>query len=98
MIIQYAIADTSWTPITTAGQSGSCWLDEQNDGLAGKSDARIFHSSTPPEATDVTKAKRVYKPIGNNDIMIITADSSSDIYYARMANAGDTAVISVDVI
>ena len=32
MITQYTITDSeTWAAITTAGQSGSCWLDDDNE-------------------------------------------------------------------
>jgi hypothetical protein len=97
MIKQYSITGATWTPISSAGQSGTCWLDEQNDGAEGTVDVRIWHASVPTD-DDVTKGKRCYKPSGNDDMMIITADSGTDIYYARCANVNDKATISVDVI
>jgi len=96
MITQYSISSTGWTAITTAGDSGSCWLDEQNDGAAGDVDVRIWHGSVPGDA-EITKGKRVYRSNANNDIMTITADDASDVYYAICATAGSTATISVDV-
>lgn len=98
MITQYTITGSSWTPISSAGQSGSCWLDEDNDGAIGKVDVRIVHGTSSPEAGDTTIGKRVYKPNGNDDLCFISADSPSDIYYAKCQNAGDQAIISVDVI
>ena len=97
MIVQKAITGTAWTALTTAGQSCSCWLDEQDDGAAGKVDVRIFHNTSAPGDADVTKGKRLYKPLGNTDVTVFTADSISDVLYARCANAGDTATVSVDV-
>jgi len=97
MIAQYSINSTAWTAITTAGDSGTCWLDEQDDGAAGDVDVRIWHGSAPSDS-DVTKGKRVYKPRGNNDMMVIGADDASDIYYARCATPGATATISVDAL
>ena len=98
MIVQYDITADSWTAITSAGESGSCWLDEQGDGEGGKVDVRLFHDSSTPDDDDLTKGKRVYKPKGNNDLMTFEADDTTDIYYARCANTGDTATISVDAV
>lgn len=99
MITQYSITASAWTAITAAGESGTCWLDEEDDGAAGTVDVRISHSdSGVPSSGDVTKAKKVYKPMGNNDLMKISADNGSDIYYARCVSTGDTATITVDVV
>lgn len=98
MIVQYSITADVWTPISTAGQSGTCWLDEQGDGAAGNVDVRIWHGESAPGDSQITMAKRVYMPRGNQDIMQISADSGDDVYYARCANDGDAATLSVDVI
>ena len=99
MIVQYPITGNSWTPITAAGQSGTCWLDEQDDGAAGQADVRIWHATTPPSGeSKLTESKRVYKPRGNDDIMLITSDSIDDIFYARCSRTEDTATLSADVI
>ena len=99
MITQYSITASAWTAITAVGESGTCWLDEEDDGAAGTVDVRIFHSDgVTPSVGDLTKAKKVYKPRGNNDVIVISADNGSDIYYARCVTAGDTAIITVDVV
>lgn len=97
MITQYAINSSAWTAITAAGSSGSCWLDEQGDGAAGDVDVRIWHGSVPGDA-EITKGKRVFRPTGNVDVMLISADSAADIYYARCATSGSAAILSVDVV
>ena len=96
MITQYAITGDTWTPITTAGQSGACWLDEQGDGAAGAVDVRLWHGSVPGDA-ELTESKRVFKPGSNADYCFFGAVDLSDIYYARCANIGDTAILSVDI-
>jgi hypothetical protein len=98
MITQYAIGATEWTPISNAGQYGSCWLDEDGDGSAGTVDVRIVHSDSGVPVVGATLGKRVWKPSGNSDLLIITADSSSDIFYARAMRLGDAATLSVDVV
>jgi len=97
-IIQYSLTDTAWTAITSAGESGSAWLDEENDGIGGQVDVRVYHAAALPAAAKITEAKRIYKPNGNDDVMILGADDASDIFYARCVNSGDTAIITVDVI
>lgn len=100
MITQYSITGSAWTAITSAGTSATAWLDEDNDGavLQGKPsiDVRIFHTTGTPTDADITKGRRLYVPSGNSDAMIISADNSTDIYYARCKNAGDKAIVSVD--
>ena len=97
MISQYTVTDTSWTPVTTAGQSGSCWLDELGVNASGSMDVRIIHLSTgTPSIADFAKGKRVFRPIKNTDIMVFTADTLGDIYYAKCNNG--TATITVDAI
>lgn len=98
MITPYDIDHTQWTAISTAGQSGTCWLDEENDNAGGQLNIRVTHSAsgTPPD-TAITNAKRVYRSKGNTDIMILEADSDTDIFYARGVNPGDTARIQADM-
>lgn len=100
MITQYQITDSeTWTPITTAGQSGSCWLDDDNEESGDRADVRIWHKTgDAPGNAELTKAKRVLRPTNNSDLLILTADSATDIFYARCKNQGDTALLSVDVI
>ena len=89
---------TSVSAITTAGKSGSMWLKEGPDGDAGRVEAYVYHtdSGTPTAATVLNLGKRIFEPIGNNDMMIFTADNASDIYYACCKNTNDTADILVD--
>lgn len=97
MITQYSITATSWTQISTAGQSGTCWLDDDDDGAKGQVDVRVFHGSSAPGDGDVTKGKRIFKAGGNRDVCILEADDAQDVYYARCRNTGDTATLSVDM-
>lgn len=97
MIAQVVLNSTNWTAITTAGQSGSCWLDEDDVSASGSMDVRIIHSASGvPAVLDFVKGKRVYKPIKNTDILVFTADTTGDIYYAKCRNG--TATITVDAI
>lgn len=97
MIVQTAIDSTDWVAITSAGDSGTVWLDEQDDGAAGQVEVRLFHQDTKPTAGDVTKGKRLFKPRGNDDVLEFAADNTTDILWAICANSGDTATVSVDV-
>lgn len=98
MITQYPITATAWTAISAAGESGTAWLDEENDGAAGQVDVRIYHTNGGvPADAKITEAKRIYKPSGNDDVMILGADNATDIFYARCVNDGDTAIVSADV-
>ena len=92
---------TTWQAITAAGESGSCWIVENLDlsGAGGASDVLIYHSTVAPVNDEkLTESKRLYKPIGNNDTLLIPADSALDIYYARCKTIGSTIKINVDVI
>jgi len=99
MITQYVIGHGSWTQITTAGQSGSCWLDEDSDGAEGRVDLRIIHVGDGSQASiDPTIGRRVYKPLGNHDLANFSADDQNDVYYAQCMNEGDQATLSVDAV
>jgi len=99
MITTYTITGAAWTAISAAGESGACWLDEEGDGGVGAVEVRIVHSATgePAEAA-VTFGKKVHKPAGNSDVCNFTADTDSDIYYARCLNENDQALLIVDVV
>ena len=96
MITQYSISDSAWTAITAAGESGTCWMDEDGDG-GGEPDVRIIHTTGTPDSSQTTFGKRLYIPKNNTDIMLISADNSSDIFYARCVKTGATAKVSVDI-
>lgn len=99
MITEYTITGTAWTAISTAGQSGSCWINEDNEGAVNKADVRIYHTDAgTPAADKVDESKRLFTPKGNTDVLILSADSGTDIHYARCKNADDEAVILVDVV
>lgn len=89
---------TTVQAITTAGKSGSMWLKEGPEGDAGRVEAYVYHTdgAAPSAATVLARGKRIFEPIGNNDMMIFTADNGSDVYYACMKNTGDTAELLVD--
>lgn len=90
-------------PITGAGESGTAWLHEDGTGAKGRADVRVYHKDpavggAPSIATIRTLGKRLFKPNGNTDVMIIGADSAADIFYAVCKNDDDKATILVDVI
>jgi Zn-dependent metalloprotease len=98
MITPYTITSTAWTAISAAGESGSCWLDEENDGSKGHADVRITHSASGvPNEAALEAAKKVYRSSGNDDVCLIGADSASDIWYARCKTTGDEVIINADV-
>jgi len=96
-ISQYSLSNTAWTAITVAGESGSAWLDEENDGAGGQANVRVYHSSVVPGDPELTMGKRIYRSAGNADVILLGADNATDIFYARCINSGDTAIITVDV-
>ena len=92
MIKNYTVGNTP-VAITTAGQSGTCWLSEyENTDVS--IDCRIFQNSTANKEL----SKRLFTPKSNNDLMIISADNENTVFYAVVNTIGKTAVISVDVI
>lgn len=97
MISSYVITANEWTPITTAGQSGTCWLNESGDAGKGVQDIRVFPAISMPSDDDIYKAKRVYKPSGNHDVLSFDGNGTSEILYARAFSEGSTATIHVSV-
>lgn len=99
-IAQYTITSTGWTAISTVGQSGTCWLDDDNELSGDPADVRIWHGTSAPSDADPTitdMARRVLRPKNNTDMLLITADGGTDVYYARCKDTGKTAKLSVDV-
>lgn len=87
---------TTWSAITTAGQSGVCWLSEYDADIVGTGTVYVYHGSVAPTGDlKLDVSKRVYTPNGNGDFLEISADDASDVYYARTADG--TASLIVDV-
>ena len=85
---------SAWGAITTAGQSGTCWIGEDKANRGG---VVLFHSTTgvPPGA----KLAEGYKmPNDRGNIVPITADGGTDVFYARCQNVDETATLIVDVV
>jgi len=97
LITQYIITANEWTPVTTAGQSGTCWINEDNDAAVGRQDVRIYPSLTLPVLADISKAKRVYRPNGNEDVLGFDANGTLEVLYARCFNQSDVATLHVSV-
>ena len=91
-----------WQAITTAGQSGSAWCVEFLDlaGNADQADVIVYHTTGAAPVNDekITESKRLFKPIKNDDVMLLSADNASDVFYARCRTSGATAKINVDVV
>lgn len=81
-----------WTAITGAGESGTCWLRKfpENGTIA------IDHSEAGTGALD--EEKSYYPKRSKTDIIDLSADSASDIFYAKCLDSGETAEIVSDVI
>ena len=85
---------TTWIPITTAGQQGSCWMSENIEGSGG---VYISHSSTG--SLPRTRAGfRIWKPNDNTNICILGPDNSNDIFYARCMNPNELVKLCVDAV
>lgn len=96
MITQYTITDSAWTAISTAGQSGTCWVDDDFDGCTTDPDIRIYHATSEPTSIAATVGKRVMRPKFNSDVLVLDADGTTDIFYAR-AMKGKCGMISADM-
>ena len=96
MITPYTINNAAWTPLTTAGKSGKCWLDVDGDGESGGVDIRSFNTDGTPDVNDLTNSPRVYEPNSNVQFFEMLPDSPEDIFYARAFKAGDGATVIVN--
>jgi hypothetical protein len=90
MTTRYTIGNTP-VAITSAGQSGSCWLDEKGDTQS--TEIFIYHSGKT-----VADGKRVYTSKSNTDLLTLSADSGTDFFYAVKTGSGVDGTLIVDVI
>jgi len=97
MIIVYSVNGTSWTTISTAGQSGSVWIAEDDTNLSPV-DVRVFHTTGTPVSGDFTKGKTVFKSEKNNDVLTCSSDGTTDVYYARCRNSDDVVLLKADFV
>ena len=87
------INGTTWTAITAAGESGSCWLNNVSD-----KPVFVDHSKVALGADcDFIKSRRVYFADDNGAHLSITADDTGDVWYAKCPVPSDTSVLVVDV-
>lgn len=91
MITQHTIESTDWTAITTAGQSGTCWIKTVKKGSGT---VFISHGSSQPASS---AGYRLVKSKGNDDMLELGADDSNDIFYARVGE-GDSVKLITDVL
>lgn len=102
MAITTITINATWQAITAAGESGSAWMVENPDdnGKKVQADVYIYHTdgTAPTGDQKLTESKRLFTPKGNTDIMLLSADNASDIFYARCKTAGSEAKINVDVV
>lgn len=94
---EHVLSTTEWTKITNAGESGTCWKKE-GDGVV------IDHTNLETAATlplnnvnvAIGKSKRAPLDQDNDNVLGITADDATDIFYALALQGA--AKIAVDVI
>ena len=93
MIQRYRINSKRWTAISTAGQSGTCWIERN---IRGNGTILISHYSAglPRKSYGFP----LNSPADNIDICIISADDQSDVFYARVTNSRNIIDILVDVV
>jgi hypothetical protein len=89
------ISGTSWTPITNAGQKGTAWLNDI--GASGEIfiDHSILASGTDCNRNKSFKLQKAWK---NNQVVILTPDSGTDIFYASNDTTKENYNIVVDVV
>lgn len=81
-----------WVAITTTGESGTCWLQKK----PAKGQVVLSHSDAGIGGLLDDVSYPLVKP--SPDILDITADSVSDIFYAKCLETGAEATIISDVI
>lgn len=88
----FIIGGDSWTPISLANQSGTCWVQKN----PGKGQVIISHSDSGEGILDVDVS--YFMPSNKRKIVDISADNINDVFYARCSVAGESAIIDVDVL
>lgn len=88
----FSIDGDTWTAITSAGESGQCWIQKNPD--IGQ--VVINHSTSGSGSLDVNDS--YFMPDNKSELVPIPADDNSDIFYARCLRSGQEATIISDVI
>lgn len=86
------ITGAEWVVISAPGESGTCWLRELPVGQIA-----ITHSSSGVPAGGAIDDSYFMEKDYNN-ILDLSSDDSSDIFYARCTGADDTATLVMDMI
>lgn len=96
--VEHIIVNTVWTKITDAGESGTCWKKTGGAVVIDHTDSEGA-ATLPLSNTNVTKnsSKRVPLDKDDDDILSISADNVSDIYYALALNTASEKLVT-DVI
>jgi len=92
MVTSYLIDSTDWKPISSAGKTISAWIDERNLGAKKSSEVRIYCSKTKPSADDFIRAKQIFRPKGNDDVMQITPEIEDTIVWAKCSEGSEATV------
>jgi hypothetical protein len=92
MVTAYLIDSTDWEPISGAGKTISAWIDERNIGAKKSSEVRIYCSKTKPSADDFIRAKQIFRPKGNDDVMQITPETEDTIVWAKCSDGSEATV------
>ena len=92
MAVKKTTITDDWTAISLTGESGTCWLQRKPD----RGQVVLSHSDS---GTGVLEDDVSYQLIkASPDILDITADNVSDIFYAKCLETGEEAIIVSDVV
>lgn len=88
--ISIAISNTEWTAITSAGQSGTVWL--QNKPTLGR--IVISHSdSGSPAGLTIENSFSLPNKLHPSGILDIIANNIDDVFYARCTRGSGTLLV-----
>lgn len=93
-ITKYTITGATWTAISSAGESGTCWL---NGLINGGGKVVVNHSDAGTGGLDLTASYPVGDPSKNEDAVQLIADGTGDIFYARCTDPLASANLISDV-
>ena len=90
MIRRYKITSKQWIPITSAGQHGVVWVEEN---VRGNGYVLISHSDS---GLPKSYGYKLFNQDGNKGVCSFFADNDNDIFYARNINENNSINILVD--
>lgn len=91
-ITQTTISGTGWTAVSSAGESGTCWLRVK----PGRGSVILNHSDSGTSGFGVLNS--YYMSGDRSTVVDLVADSASDVFYGKCTNSNGTAIVVTDMV